>query len=225
MPRAWFRSALLAALPRAAYSRATRSVELFATSPPARRKTRLLSFETFEARRLLSVDGMLGFDDSEMSSQKAWPDETMPEDTASAHIESKSTSAQPSRRHPPDDEDEDNGNGGGNDDGDTPPVDDPIETAPPQLSMEVFDVIFQRPAGGEAYESAVLVVTARLAGGDRDPNSFLAITADVNFDGVIEFGEHTTERGVLRNPGVNAVFPIQFFRTRRWTFPGQCDAA
>ncbi|MCA9159763.1 MAG: hypothetical protein KDA72_15620, partial [Planctomycetales bacterium] len=223
MSRSWFRFALLADLPRAACSRNDHSVEVFA-APTARRKTRPLNFETFEARRLLAMDGMLGFDDptplmspsflsssltrvSSVGTPLMASEKLLPEDMLTEEIrpeESGPVFLPPPSRRPRDD---------------TSSKEDSDPPTPPTLSLGVTDIIFQRPAI-EVYESAILAVTVTLAGGARAPGNLLTVTADVNFDGEIEAGDHSSERGLLSNTGADGRYSYHFFVPDDGPWPG-----
>lgn len=214
MPRSWFRSALVAVLPRATCSRSNHSVEAFA-APLVERRTRPLSFETFEARRLLAADVMLGFNDStpltsplfmsssltsrssvstpSMTLEKILPDDTLPEEIGAK--ESGPQFLPPPSRRPRDD---------------NPPDDDSNPPATPTISLEVIDVIFQRPAV-DVYESAILTVNVTLAGANYSPGNLLTVSADINFDGKIDAWNHSSEYEVLNFSGVSGRFQFHFF--------------
>ena len=59
-----------------------------------------------------------------------------------------------------------------------------------------------------------------LNGGTRTPNTFVTVTADTNFNGVIEGGDLSLERGVLSSPGIDGRFRYIFSLPDDGPWPG-----
>lgn len=255
MPRSWFRSALLAALPQAVRSQPSLSAGLSATLL-ARRRTRSLSVETLETRHLLAADSMLGLfctspiatppptsilssplvgisslsslpvtsapipylpppSDPPVTSPPipylpppSGPPVTSPP-TPSLPPPSGPPITSPPTIPPPSI-------------GTPPPTTSPTKpppTPPPQLALEVVDAHTKKPAI-EVLEGATVAVTVTLSGGYRPPNTFVTVTADVNFDGQIQPGDLSPERGVLKTPGMDGRYRYTFSLPDDGPWPG-----
>ena len=92
------------------------------------------------------------------------------------------------------------------------------------MTLEVVDAGTKRPAT-EVLEGTTVWVTVTLTGGHRPSDTYVTVTADVNFDGKIQPGDLSPERGVLRAPGVDGRYRYTFSLPDDGPWPGNKTAS
>lgn len=98
-------------------------------------------------------------------------------------------------------------------------IPDPGPSTPPEITIQVYDTSGKRLVT-EVSEGSGISVAITLSGGTRSANTYVNVTADVNFDGMIDGEGVFQERGILRATSSDGRFWHTFMLPDDGPWPG-----